>query len=182
MDGGMTIAMDTEFAEAFSTHGRRYVWREGGDEFDARGRRLRGRRESLRFSFFAVVVPGMKRRGARRVMRSAVHHGGAMRAHWVTWQCPGEVGVVWGLFVATGGLAGGTLGGLGMPANDGAMLAAWGDGPVMAWVSDRDELREVLREALRSLPEFLAGGVLSGDEGFPVRVLRAGYRRGGTAW
>jgi len=53
------------------------------------------------------------------------------------------------------------------------MLLAWGDGPVMAWASDRPGAREVLREALRAVPDFLTGGLASADATLPVRIVAA---------
>lgn len=97
--------------------------------------------------------------------------GGISRAHWVVWRAPGDAQPVWALYVPTRRLNAGSLADVGRPANDGAMLAAWGDGPVMAWASERRELREAVREALRSLPEFLASGVASADVTMPVRVV-----------
>ena len=89
----------------------------------------------------------------------------------MTWTAPGDARPVWALFVPTGRVSPAALGSE-RPANDGAMLAAWGDGPLMAWVSERPALQAAVREALRALPPWMADGVCSADAGFPLRVVR----------
>ena len=52
-------------------------------------------------------------------------------------------------------------------------LVAWGDGPVLAWASDRPDARAILREALRALPVFLAAGLASADATLALRIVTA---------
>lgn len=167
---GMTIAVERDEArcEQFTSNGRSYAWREG--ERDPRGELLAARRAELPAVFAGVVLPGLERRGAERRVQGAGPRGGAARAQWVTWQARGDARPVWALYVPTRRLTGRALEGLGRPANDGVLLAAWGDGPVLAWASERPELRAALREALRALPGFLAEGLASGDPTLPLRI------------
>lgn len=81
--------------------------------------------------------------------------------------------MVWALYVSPRALSPALLSTRGEPANDGALLAAWGDGPVLAWASEEEALRAILREALRQVPGFLSEGVSSADERFAVRVTAA---------
>jgi hypothetical protein len=92
------------------------------------------------------------------------------RAWWVWWSRPGQE-AVWSLWVSArrSGVPAQVLG-AGDPANDGAVLACWGDGPVLAWCSRVRALQEVTREALRALPTFLARGLVSADEALALRV------------
>lgn len=149
----------------FRHAGRRYRWVEGA--LHPAAARFRGRRRELAAALHGAVVPALERRGAAR---EEVPIGA--RAWWVTWRAPGEA-AVWALYVSTRGLPPGAVADLGRAANDGALLAAWGDGPVLAWASEREALRAVLREALRAVPAFLAEGVCSADETFAVRVTAA---------
>ena len=61
-------------------------------------------------------------------------NGCASRAIWSSWKVPGEDRVLWALQVSTRQVRGATGGRA--PANDGYVLAAWGDGPVIAWAND----------------------------------------------
>lgn len=146
----------------FGHAGRRYRWREGA--LHPAAARFRGRRRELMAVFHGAVLPSLARRGAAREERAAGEAG-----VWVAWRAAGEA-PVWALYVFTRALPGRALADLGRPANDGAVLAAWGDGPVLAWASEREALRHALREALRALPDFLAEGVCSADETFAVQV------------
>ncbi len=174
----MTIAMNQEArCEAFSTHGRRYVWHEGEHVQAPGAARLADRRHALAAAFTATVLPGLERRGAEHRVVGAGPRGGLARAHWVVWRAPGDRHPVWALYVLTRRLGDRSLWETAAvnhrPANDGALLVAWGDGPVMAWASDRPGCREVLREALRTVPDFLAGGLASADVTMPVRIVAA---------
>lgn len=168
----MTFAAhETTQRDSFTVNGRSYRWHEGEHALTPHARRLESRRDELGAALSRAVVPSLTRRGARRQVMGAGPRGGVGRAHWVVWRAPGDAHPVWALYVPTRRLAASALADVGRPANDGAMLAAWGDGPVMAWASERPELREAVREALRSLPEFLSAGVASADVTMPVRVV-----------
>ncbi len=170
----MTIAAhENAPSEEFTVNGRRYRWHEGEHALPTQAVRMRARRHELGPLFARVMLPGLERRGASRQVLGAGPRGGWSRAHWVVWRAPGDAQPVWALYVPTRRLTARALDDLGRPANDGALLAAWGDGPVMAWASERPELREAVRDALRALPEFLAGGVASADATLPVRVVAA---------
>ncbi len=156
--------------EEFIANGRRFRWVEGAQGLSPRATQLAGRRASLEALFTATVVPGLERRRATRRVLGVGPRGGASRAWWVEFRAPGDAQPVWALYVPTKRLTAAALDPMGRPANDGVMLAAWGDGPVMAWVSERPELRAVVRDALRVPPAFLPQGVVSGDATFPVRV------------
>lgn len=169
----MTLAVETHQNARFFSQGRAYLWSEGDEALHPRAARGVGRRDALRAAFFTVVLPDLDRRHAERVVRGSGPRGGAARAHWVVWTLPRENRTVWALFVPTRPLGARAVEDLGRPANDGALLAAWGDGPVMAWVSDRPEVRDVVREALRALPPFLSAGFQSGDVTMPVRIVPA---------
>jgi hypothetical protein len=153
-------------------HGRRYVWSEGADVLPGFAKQHERRRDALGALFTHTVLPGLVRRGAQRQVTGAGPRGGQNRAHWITWRCEGDIQVVWALYVATRPLSSEALSSVGRPANDGALLAAWGDGPAMAWVSDLPALRGALRDALRALPTFLIDGVTSGDPTMPLRIRR----------
>ncbi len=167
----MSTAIQAQHEETFDIAGQRYRWHEGAGALHPRAAGFGGRREALRGAFFETVVPGLERRGATVEVRGVGPRGGAARAHWVTWRAPGDARPVWALFVPTGRVSTAGLG-VARPSNDGALLAAWGDGPLMAWVSEGAELRSAVREALRSLPPWLADGVCSADVSFPLRVAR----------
>lgn len=170
----MTIAASQDArCEDFTTNGRRYVWHEGEHTVTPQALRMRARRAEVGALFARSVLPGLERRSATRRVLGAGPRGGWGRAHWVVWDAPGDAQPVWALYVPTRRLAARALEDLGRPANDGALLAAWGDGPVLAWASDRPELREAVREALRALPEFLGRGLASADATLPVRIVAA---------
>jgi len=168
----MSTATQTRQQETLHIAGQPYRWQEGDAALHPRAVSLAGQRAALRAAFVGSVLPGLERRGAVRQVRGVGPRGGAARAHWVCWLAPGDARPVWALYVPTGRISAAGLGGV-RPANDGAVLAAWGDGPLMAWVSDGPELRGLVREALRALPPWLADGVCSADASFPVRVSRA---------
>jgi len=170
----MTIAVEQNgLCEEFLSSGRRYRWHEGDGVVHPRAERLRGRRRELPGVFATTIVPGLVKRQARRQVLGGGARGGSSRACWVTWLAPGDRQLVWALYVPTRLLAARALADLGRPANDGMMLAAWGDGPVLAWASDRPELRDVLREALRTPPAFLSEGMTSADVTLPLRIVAA---------
>jgi hypothetical protein len=171
----MMIAAEQHIAsEVFTVGGRRYQWLEGAHALAPHAGRWEARRAQLGELFARVILPGLERRGAKRRVLGAGPRGGSARAHWVEWRAPGDAQPVWALYVPTRRLGARALEDLGRPANDGAMLAAWGDGPVLAWVSERPGARVAVREALRALPEFLARGVASADVTLPVRVVGLG--------
>lgn len=143
--------------QIFEHAGRRYRWVEGATHPSAS--RFRGRRGELRSLLTRSVIPSQQRRGAVHEQIPALDGG---RAWWVTWRCSGEA-AVWALYCATAGES----------ANDGARLAAWGDGPVIAWADEDAVIRGRLREALQRVPGFLAEGVCSADETFAVRLTAA---------
>ncbi len=151
----------------FILNGRRYRWVEGA--LHPAAARFRGRRQELGGMLGHTVVPALIRRGAVRGQLKATDDG---RAWWVTWRREGDA-PVWALYVSTRGLSRAATLTRAMPSNDGALLAAWGDGPVLAWASEEPALRARLREALRNVPGFLSEGVCSADETFAVRVTAA---------
>lgn len=174
----MTLATLTEArCEAFSTHGRRYVWHEGDHVRPPAAERLTARRAALGEAFARAVLPGLTRRGARRRVLGAGPRGGLRRAFWVVWQAPGDRQPVWALYEPTrrpgDGVRWDDPAATPRSANDGALLVAWGDGPVLAWASDRPEARATLREALRALPDFLAAGLASADASLALRIVAA---------
>lgn len=170
----MTLAYDHEArCEAFTTAGRCYVWHEGPHALAPQARRMASRRDELATAFSRTVLPGLERRNATARVFGAGSRGGSARAYWVLWEAPGDAQPVWALYVPTRRLAARVLGDVGRPANDGALLAAWGDGPVLAWASERPAVREVLREALRALPGFLGQGLASADVTLPLRIVAA---------
>lgn len=159
--------VEADFHHEFVRAGRRYRWVEGA--LHPAAARFRGRRAELAGLLHRSVAPSQERRGATREQLPATDDG---RAWWVTWRRPGEA-AVWALYVSTRGLDPSSARLRGAPANDGALLAAWGDGPVLAWASEEHALREALRDALRAVPEFLSEGVCSADETFAVRLTAA---------
>ncbi|MBI5514541.1 MAG: hypothetical protein HY909_12275 [Deltaproteobacteria bacterium] len=168
----MTIAFQSQrAAEILQVAGRRYRWQEGAS---ARHPRVfRGRREEARRAFYRAYLPVLVARGATRRELPAGRRGVLQDSLWVTWTPRDHhaAGVVWSLWVPSRGsrvpvvVAGGAE-----PANEGMVLAAWGDGPVLAWCSQSPALRALTREALRALPEFLAQGVVSGDETLALKI------------
>lgn len=168
----MFTGMEHAFTESclhhdFERGGRRYRWAEG--VLHPAAARFRGRRGELGALFTRTVLPTLLRRGAARAQHPAADDG---RAWWVTLRREGEA-TVWALYVSTRGLSRAVTQTRGAPANDGALLAAWGDGPVLAWCCDEPALRARVRDALRELPPFLAEGVCSADETFAVSVSAA---------
>ncbi|MBL8603295.1 MAG: hypothetical protein JNK72_15330 [Myxococcales bacterium] len=157
--------------ETFSAGGRLYRWAEGVGH--ARAEALRGRREALRAAFEQTVLPGLVRRGAARKVVVSSPKRGEPRVWWALWQAPGDARPVWALYASSRCLDVHTTATLGRAANDGAVLVAWGDGPVLAWASEREALRGLLRAALHALPSFLGDGLCSGDATFPVKIVAA---------
>lgn len=169
----MSIAIDNATHETFAIGQRHYRWEEGDSARSARAEALRGRRDALRVAFVQTVVPGLGRRGAATKTVPVGPRRAVPRAYWTTWTAPGDARPVWALYASTRCLSAESVATLGRAANDGAVLVAWGDGPVLAWASERPELRMVLRQALRSLPGFLGEGLCSGDATFPVKIVAA---------
>jgi hypothetical protein len=175
MNTAVEIADQTKL---FTANHRQYVWREGRHLLTAKAESMRARRDQLQEMFVSVMLPALKRRNAQCRVQGQGPRGGWGRAHWVIWQAPGDPKPVWALYVPTKNVSAAELRTTGNPANDGALLAAWGDGPVLAWASDRPALREIVRNALQTLPEFLSEGVISADATLPVQVVadpRPGY-------
>lgn len=127
----MTIAFETaRHTDTFTTAGRSYRWVEG--VADARAERLRGRCDALRAAFERTVLSGFERRGVPAVVRGAGPRRGLAGALGEARSDPSVAQPVWALSCVLMRRAGMTA-----PANEGAVLAAWGDGPVMAWASER---------------------------------------------
>jgi hypothetical protein len=171
----MTLAIDHDArCEAFTAHGRRYVWHEGRGAQHPSALRLAGHRPALEAMFSRTVLPGILRRGATHRVQGAGPRGGYGQAWWGVWHAPGDRQPVWALYTPTRRLGDRHHWVQGpidhRPANDGALLVAWGDGPVLVWASDRPGARAVLREALRGLPDFLGGGLASADATLPLRI------------
>lgn len=164
----MAHAMNTtDSHHDFSLGGRRYRWAEG--VLHPAAARFRGRRAELASMLTRTVTPALLRRGATRSQLAATSDG---HAWWVLWRREGDA-PVWALYVSTRGLPRAATRTRGTPANDGALLAAWGDGPVLAWAHEAPALQAKLREALRNVPGFLSEGVCSADATFAVRVTAA---------
>lgn len=157
-----------------------YRWIEGAPGLHPRAVALASRRSLVRERFYTVVLPDLARRGVRRQVRGIGVRGGSSRAIWSSWQMPGEDRVLWALQVSTRQVRGAA--GAQGPANDGYVLAAWGDGPVIAWANDVPAVRAVLRDALSALPGWLAGGVVSGDATLPLRIVPVTADAARAAW
>ena len=157
-----------------------YRWIEGSAGQHPRAVALASRRPLLRERFYTAVLPDLARRGAARQVRGIGVRGGSSRAIWSSWKVPGEERVIWALQVSTRQVRGAA--GERAPANDGYVLAAWGDGPVIAWANDLPSVRAVLREALSALPPWLSEGVASADTTLPLRIVRLTGDAGRAAW
>lgn len=157
-----------------------YRWIEGSAGLHPRSVALASRRPLLRERFYTAVLPDLARRGAARQVLGIGVRGGSSRAIWSSWKVPGEERVLWALQVSTRQVRGAA--GERAPANDGYVLAAWGDGPVIAWANDLPPVRAVLREALSSLPPWLSEGVVSADATLPLRIVRLTGDAGRAAW
>jgi hypothetical protein len=158
----------------------RYRWIEGPAGLHPRAAALASQRPLLRERFYTAVLPDLAHRGVARQVRGIGVRGGSSRAIWSSWKVPGEERVLWALQVSTRQVRGAT-GGHG-PANDGYVLAAWGDGPVIAWANDLPAVRAVLREALATLPSWLSAGVVSADATLPLRIVALTGDAGRAAW
>ena len=170
--------MNTASQPLFST--AHYRWIEGPPGLHPRAVAVASRRALVRERFYTAVLPDLARRGVPRQVRGIGVRGGSSRAIWSSWKMPGEERVLWALQVSTRQVRGAT--GHRTPANDGYVLAAWGDGPVIAWANDLPVVREVLREALATLPTWLCGGVVSGDATLPLRIVPVMADAGRAAW
>lgn len=157
-----------------------YRWIEGPLGLHPRAVALASQRSLVRERYYTAVLPDLARRGARRHAQGIGARGGSSRAIWSSWRAPGDERVVWALHVSTRQVRGATDGP--GPANDGYVLAAWGDGPVIAWANDLPAVRAVLREALATPPAWLAAGVVSGDATLPLRVVPVTGDAGRAAW
>lgn len=153
---------------------------EGAPALHPRAAALASRRPLVRERFYTAVLPELARRGAVHQVRGIGPRGGSSRALWSSWRLPGEARVVWALRVSTRQVRGAA--GEPAPANDGYVLAAWGDGPVLAWADERPAVRAVLREALAALPPWLRDGVVSGDATLPLRIVPVTGDAGRAAW
>ena len=172
------VAMNTATQPLPTITGHR--WIEGADGLHPRAVALASRRHLVRERFYTAVLPDLVRRGAPRQVHGIGPRGGSSRAIWSWWKVPGEQRVLWALQVSTRQVRGATGGKA--PANDGYVLAAWGDGPVIAWANELPAVRAVLREALTTLPAWLAGGVVSGDATLPLRIVPVTGDAGRAAW
>ena len=158
----------------------RYRWIEGPAGLHPRAAALASQRPLLRERFYTAVLPDLAHRGVARQVQGIGVRGGSSRAIWSSWKVPGEERVLWALQVSTRQVRGAT-GGHG-PANDGYVLAAWGDGPVIAWAKDLPAVRAVLREALATPPSWLSAGVVSADATLPLRIVALKGDAGRAAW
>jgi len=158
----------------------RHRWIEGPAGLHPRAAALASQRPLLRERFYTAVLPDLARRGVARQVRGIGVRGGSSRAIWSSWKVPGEDRVLWALQVSTRQVRGATGGRA--PANDGYVLAAWGDGPVIAWANDLPAVRAVLREALATLPSWLSAGVVSADATLPLRIVALTADAGRAAW
>ena len=158
----------------------RHRWIEGPLGLHPRAVALASRRSLVRERFYTAVLPDLARRGVRRQVQGIGVRGGSSRAIWSSWRTPGEERVLWALQVSTRQVRGAA--GAKAPANDGYVLAAWGDGPVIAWANDLPAVRAVLREALATLPGWLDDGVVSGDATLPLRIVPVTGDAGRAAW
>lgn len=161
----MTTAIDTGRVERVVTRGASWLWLEG--EAARHPRMASGeRRDALRTAFVTGVMPSMRARGAKRRVLAAGGLRDAAAMHWAAWSTS-DGRVVWALYAdARRALE------KDRPANDGARMVAWGDGPVMAWVDADPGLQRALRDALRDPPDFLDGGMVSGDATLPLKITR----------
>lgn len=158
----------------------RLCWIEGAAALHPRAVALAPRRALLRERFYTAVLPDLARREVRRRVQGIGVRGGSSRAVWSSWRVPGEDRVLWALQVSTQQVRGVAPGRA--PANDGYVLAAWGDGPVLAWADDRPAVRAVLREALTNPPEWLREGMVSGDATLPLRLVPVTGDAAPEAW
>ncbi len=157
-----------------------FRWIEGPSALHPRAVTLASRRAQVRQSFYTAVLPDLARREVRRRVQGIGVRGGSSRAIWSSWQVPGGDQVLWALQVSTRQVPGAVEGKA--PANDGYVLAAWGDGPVIAWADERPAVRAVLREALATLPSWLGAGVVSGDATLPLRIVPTTSGAAPEAW
>ncbi len=157
-----------------------FRWIEGAAGLHPRAVALASQRSLVRERFYTAVLPDLARREVRRHIQGIGVRGGSSRAIWSSWRVPGEDRVLWALQVSTRQVPGAIEGRA--PANDGYVLAAWGDGPVIAWANDRPAVRAVLREALATLPSWLSAGVVSGDATLPLRIVPTTVGAAPEAW
>jgi hypothetical protein len=158
----------------------RYRFIEGDAALHPGAAALASRRPLVRERFYTAVLPDLARRGVVRQVHGMGPRGGSSRAIWSSWRVPGEDRVIWALQVSTRQVRGATGGRA--PANDGYVLAAWGDGPVIAWANDLPAVRAVLREALLTPPAWLRAGAVSGDATLPLRLVPVTADAARAAW
>lgn len=157
-----------------------YRWIEGPASLHPRASSLLALRPRARSRFYTVVLRDLTHRGASRQVQGIGPRGGSSRALWSWWRAPGEDRVVWALHVSTRQVRGVVPGGA--PANDGYVLAAWGDGPVIAWADELPAVRAVLRDALATPPWWLRAGVVSADATLPLRIVPVTSDAAPEAW
>jgi hypothetical protein len=167
-------------ADRSSTIPTRYRWIEGDAALHPGAAALASRRPLLRERFYTAVLPDLSRRGVTRQVHGMGPRGSSSRAIWSSWRVPNEDRVLWALQVSTRQVRGATGGRA--PANDGYVLAAWGDGPVIAWANDLPAVRAVLREALATPPAWLRAGAVSADATLPLRIVPVTGDAARAAW
>ena len=153
----------------FGAPSGRYRWTEGAPNgTDTLALRSDASRAHLAARLRQEIVPELEQRGARGlVFRAAPSAGVSARdVRWVVWRTQRGDGSVWALYLASRCLApaGDSA------ANDAFVLAAWGEGQVLAWADEREGARSALRAALSVPPPWLKQGFRSHDETFPVRI------------
>ena len=157
--------------ERFESQGRAWLWREGASVLAERHRSVsEAQRDELRALFLRKLVPHAEKRGIAAEPSAAQAPTGVASAdvRWVRWFREGEdPAPLWALFAQSRVLSSTDA------DNDTWSLVAWGDGPALAWASSDPIAQSCLRAALRAMPAWLSGGVLSRDPSFAVRIERA---------
>lgn len=157
--------------ERFESQGRAWLWREGATVVGERYRSVsESQRDELRALFLRKLVPQAEKRGIAADPCAAQAPSGVASAdvRWVRWFREGEdPAPLWALFAQSRVLSSTDA------DNDTWNLVAWGDGPALAWASNDPIAQSCLRAALRAMPAWLSGGVLSRDPSFAVRIERA---------
>lgn len=157
--------------ERFESQGRAWLWREGATVVSERYRSVSdAQRDELRALFSRKLVPQAEKRGITAEPSAAQAPAGVASAdvRWVRWFREGEdPAPLWALFAQSRVLSSTDA------DNDTWNLVAWGDGPALAWASNDPIAQSCLRAALRAMPAWLSGGLLSRDPSFAVRIERA---------
>ncbi|MBL8681755.1 MAG: hypothetical protein JNK05_21485 [Myxococcales bacterium] len=152
------------------SEGRAWLWREGSAVLHERFRAVDDQaREAIRAIFTRKLVPLAEKRGITGETAPAATPAGIAAAdvRWMQWFRAGEdPAPLWGLFVQSRVFDSNDA------DNDTWVLAAWGDGPALAWASQHEAAQRCLRAALHAPPAFLSGGVVSRDPAFAVRIER----------